>query len=45
MFLAIASDLNNDIISIGQLGDKIVNLNFEKLKQKSEQELYEIIQY
>ena len=45
MFLAIASDLNNDIISIGQLGDKIVNLNFEELKQKSEQELYEIIQY
>ena len=44
MFLAIASDLNNDIISIGQLGDKIVNLNFEELKQKSEQELYEIVQ-
>ena len=45
LYLTVASDLKNDIISIGQLGDTIANLNFEELKQKSENELCEIIQH
>lgn len=43
LYLSIASNLENDIISIGKLGDKIAQLDFETLKQKSETELLEVI--
>lgn len=43
LYLTIASNFKNDIISMGKLGDKISQLDFKELKQKSDAELIELI--
>ena len=43
LYLTIASNLKNDIISIGKIGDKIAQLDFKELKRKSDSELIHLI--
>ena len=43
LYLTIASNLKNDIISIGKIGDKIAQLDFKELKRKSDAELIHLI--